>query len=92
MEPENQDYKGHYIELRAHEGDLQAFGVESESKLELFIDGKPVQYSQLPDGSYALQEYAYDWHDNLIDLAKKFVDYQETAEQIKRETSTDEEN
>ncbi len=92
MEPINQDYKGHYIELRAREDDLHAFRAESESKLELFIDNKPVRYGQLPDGSYALQEYAYDSHDNLIDLAKKFVDYQETTEQIKRETSTGEEN
>lgn len=91
MEPESQDYKGHHIELRA--SDLRTFGaeLEREPELELVIDDKPIIYGQLPDGSYALQEYAYDWQNNLIDLAKKFVDYQETSEKIKRETNIGEE-
>jgi len=93
MEPESQDYKGHHIELRARASDLRTFEaeLEREPELELIIDDKPIKYGQLPDGSYALQEYAYDWHNNLIDLAKKFVDYQETSEKIKRETNIGEE-
>jgi len=77
MEPQRQEYKGHTIELRAPEG--------REEELELLIDKQPVRYSQLPDGRYALEEYAYDWHKNLTDLARRFIDYREKAEQIRRE-------
>jgi hypothetical protein len=77
MEPQRQEYKGHTIELRAPEG--------REDELELLIDKQPVRYSQLPDGRYALEEYAYDWHKNLPDLARRFIDYREKAEQIRRE-------
>jgi hypothetical protein len=77
MEPQRQEYKGHTIELRAPEG--------REDELELLIDKQPVRYSQLPDGRYALEEYAYDWHKNLPDLAQRFIDYREKAEQIRRE-------
>lgn len=88
MESEHQDYKGHHIELRARDvGELRALGVESESGLELLIDDKPVRYGQLPDGSYALHEYAYDWSDNVMDLAKRFIDYRDTANKIRRETA-----
>jgi len=77
MEPQRQEYKGHTIELRAPEG--------REEELELLIDKQPVRYSQLPDGRYALEEYAYDWQKNLPDLARRFIDYREKAEQIRRE-------
>jgi hypothetical protein len=70
-------FQGHTIELRAPEG--------REEELELLIDKQPVRYSQLPDGRYALEEYAYDWHKNLPDLARRFIDYREKAEQIRRE-------
>jgi len=81
METEQQEYKGHNIELRKHQGGtLQSFGVENTSEPELLIDGESVQYGQLPDGSYALREYAYDWEYNLMELAKKLIDYREIAE------------
>ena len=93
MEPEQLDYKGHHIELRARNVDeLPALGVEREPQLELLIDNEPILYGQLPDGSYALEEYAYDWHDNLIDLAKKFIDYRDRAEKIRREAETGKED
>jgi hypothetical protein len=91
MEPEHQDYKGHHIELRARDvGELRAPGVEREPELELLIDDKPVRYGQLPDGSYALHEYAYDWSDNLMDLAKRFIDYRDRADKIRREAEPSE--
>lgn len=87
MEPEYLDYKGHHIQLRARDADeLRARGVERKPELELLIDDKPVRYGQLPDGSYALQEYAYDWSDNLVDLAKRFIDYRNRADKIRRDT------
>lgn len=86
MEPENQDYKGHNIELRVRDvGEIRAFGVEREPELELLIDDEPIGYNQLPDGQYFLHQYAYDWHDNLMDLGRAFIDYQEGTEKIRRE-------
>jgi hypothetical protein len=86
MEPQRQEYKGHRIELRAREADeLRAREVEREEELELLIDDQPVRYGQLPGGSYALHEYAYDWSDNLIDLAKRFIDYRDRADKVRRE-------
>ena len=96
MEPQRQEYKGHSIELRAsegHEEEVRARGGREElrategreEELELLIDNQPVRYGQLPDGRYALEEYAYDWHKNLPDLARRFIDYREKAEQIRRE-------
>ena len=78
MEQERQEYNGHRIELRARED-------RREAQPELLIDDEPIRYGQLPDGSYALHEYAYDWHDNLIDLAKRFIDYRDRANKIRRE-------
>ena len=93
MEPERQEYKGHRIELRAREGreELRAREAEREEELELLIDDEPVRYGQLPDGRYALEEYAYDWTDNLMDLARRFIDYRERAQEIRREAESGEE-
>jgi hypothetical protein len=95
MEPQRQEYKGHSIELRAPEGreEVRARGGREdvrapegrEEELELLVDNQPVRYGQLPDGRYALEEYAYDWQENLTDLARRFIDYREKAEQIRRE-------
>jgi hypothetical protein len=90
MEHENEDYKGRHIELRKrYIGESRAPEVEREaereSEIELLIDGKSVPCIRMPDGSYALQEYAYDWRDNMMDLAKKFIDYQDTADEIRRQ-------
>ncbi len=35
-------------------------------------------------GDSFLHEYAYDWRDNLVDLARGFIDYQSRAEEIRR--------
>jgi hypothetical protein len=74
MEPERQEHKGHRIELRAR-----------EAGPELLIDDEPIRYGRLPDGTYFLNEYAYDWRDNLMDLARRFIDYRDRADQIRRE-------
>jgi hypothetical protein len=93
MEPERHEYKGHRIELRAREGreELRAREAEREEELELLIDDEPVRYGQLPDGRYALEEYAYDWTDDLMDLAQRFIDYRERAEELRREAKSGEE-
>jgi hypothetical protein len=92
MKTERQEYKGHRIELRKSTADeLHAREAEGEEGLELLIDEQPVRYGRLPGGSYALHEYAYDWSDDLMDLAKRFIDYRDRAEKIRRETGPSEE-
>ena len=74
MEPERQEYDGHLIELR-----------ERDDKLELLVDNVPIRYGRLPNGKYFLHEYAYDWTDNLMQLAQRFIDYRRKANEIRRE-------
>src|SRR5215210_4911391 len=59
-----------------------------QEELELLIDDRPVRYGRLPDGRYALHEYAYDWQGDLIDLARRFIDYRDKAEEIRREAES----
>jgi hypothetical protein len=91
MEPERQEYKGHRIELRPRESLEGTRAREAErgddlelQDLELRIDEQPVRFGQLPDGRYALEEYAFDWRDDLIELARRFIDYREKAREIRR--------
>ncbi len=77
MEPVRQEHLGHRIELR-----------ERQDELELLIDNVPVRYGQLPGGLYFLREYAYDWSDNLLDLARKFIDYRRRGDEIRRERAS----
>ena len=98
MEPERQEYKGHRIELRPREGLEGARAREAEREedlelqdLELRIDEQPVRFGQLPDGRYALEEYAFDWRDDLMDLAQRYIDYRERAQEIRREAESGEE-
>ena len=93
MEPERHEYRGHNIELRAREGrEERAGAAEREGELELLIDDESVRYSQLPDGRYALEDYAYDWTDDLMDLAQRFIDYRDRADGIRREAEAGEES
>jgi hypothetical protein len=68
MKTERKEYKGRRIELREREG-----------RIELRIDDTPVPYGRLPDGRYYLNDYAYDWRDDLVELAQRFVDHQGAA-------------
>lgn len=77
MKPERKEYEGHRIEVREREG-----------KPELVIDDVVVPYGRLPNGSYFLHEYAYDWSDSLMDLAQKFLDHRRRAERVRRERSS----
>ena len=92
MATEHQDYNGHRIEIRASASrEPSAAGGASKPGRELLIDGKPIGYGQLPDGSYALHEYAYDWSHDLMDLAKRFIDHRQKADKIRREAAAREE-
>ena len=100
MEPERHEYKGHRIELRPREGREEVRAREAESTedlelrdLELLIDEQPVRFGQLPEGRYALHEYAFDWTDDLMELARRYIDHRDRAEEIQRgEAESGEEN
>lgn len=74
MALEHQEYEGHSIEVREHKG-----------KRELLIDGKAVRYGRLPNGKYAIEGNAYDWSENLTELARRYIDHKRRADKIRRE-------
>lgn len=49
--------------------------VDRGGVIELIVDGMPVPHGRHPDGTYILHDYAYDPSPNLIDLAKRWIDY-----------------
>jgi len=79
MRSERQDYEGSRIELREREG-----------RPELVIDNVTVRYNQLPNGLYFLHDYAYDWSDNLLELARKFIDYRLRVDKVRRRRDSQE--
>ncbi|WP_433005681.1 hypothetical protein [Kribbella sp. CA-294648] len=80
MGSESRDYKGHRIELASRE-ELDAV---HEEGLELRIDGEPVRYGRMPSGRYFMHDYAYDWTDDLFDLAERRIDYEAEAAKVRR--------
>ncbi len=78
MEQGPEEYKGYRIELRSAQ-------TEREAEPELLIDGEPIRYGQLPDGQYYLEEYAYDWRQDLMDLARRFIDYRSKTKEVRRQ-------
>ena len=82
MEPRREEYQGHVIELREARGARArsraqgSAATDDDERPELVIDDEPIRYLQLPDGSYALRDYAYDWTGDLVELARRFIDYQ----------------
>jgi hypothetical protein len=74
MKAERQEYEGHVIELR-----------KRDDREELLIDNTLVHYGQLLGGLYFLHDYAYDWSDNLVELARKFMDYRRKVENIRKD-------
>jgi hypothetical protein len=64
MKPEYQEFQGHRIAVRERRGTV-----------ELLIDDVPVSYGRLPSGQFFLDDYAYDWQGDLIDLARRYVSY-----------------
>lgn len=77
MKPEHHDYEGRRIALKDRQG-----------KRELLIDDQPVRYGQLPNGEYFLHDYAYDWSDNLVEVARRFIKYRQRVDKVRQERSS----
>lgn len=72
MKAQRQEFKGHIIEVRP-----------GKDIPELLINNVLVGYGRLPDGSYFLDDYAYDWSDDLIEVARRYIDYRERSAKIR---------
>jgi hypothetical protein len=57
---------------------------EQGGDVDLLIDDEPIPYGKLPDGQYFLHENAYSWSDDLVDLARRLIDYRSRTDQIRR--------
>lgn len=68
MRPESTEYKSHRIAV-VKEGD----------KLVPVLDGRRLRYGQFPDGLYYLEDYAFDWSEDLEELVRKYVDHLDRA-------------
>ena len=75
MQPTTENYQGHEIQVRAR----PAAHADSDSPAdaELIIDNEAVPYGQLPSGQYYLHETAYEWSEDLLELARRLVDYRQ---------------
>jgi hypothetical protein len=61
---------------REHHGSLIEIAAR-DGKHELRIDGKQHRFGRLPTGKYFLHDYAYDWHDDLMEVAARYVEHRE---------------
>jgi hypothetical protein len=73
MQPKTAEHRGRRIELRDQRG-----------RPQLLIDGKALRLGQLPSGKFYLKEYAFDWADEPVDLAKRYIDFRQRVEEVKR--------
>lgn len=80
MKPKREDHKGHRVELREREG-----------KPELLIDNIPMAHRRLRNGQYYLDKYAFDWTDDLMELAKRFIEHRSKVEKIRSKRRSDKE-
>jgi hypothetical protein len=79
MKPERREYRGHRIELRPPDDESLRASATPEETLELLIDDEPIRHGRFPDGLFFLEDYAYDWSDDLLDVATKLIDYRQRA-------------
>jgi hypothetical protein len=83
MADDYREYNGHRIEVRERTSAPEREGTDSaETAFDLIIDGAPTEYGQLPDGTFYLEEYAYDPAGSLVEVASKYVDYRDRAERV----------
>jgi hypothetical protein len=51
---------------------------------DLLIDGEPIRYGRFADGQFFLYAHAYDPSDDLAELARRFIDHRDRAEDVRR--------
>lgn len=76
MTAEYQEHEGHRIEIRERDG-----------RPELLIDDVPVAYGRLPNGQLFLDRYAYDWTDDLLELARRYITYRRRVMEVQAKRS-----
>ena len=87
MVTRREEYRGHVIEVRDPAGttsDAERAGPHGPGDVgypDLLIDDCPVPYGRLPSGRYFIAEYAYDWREDLVDVARGLLDYESKADE-----------
>ncbi|MER6815469.1 hypothetical protein ABT299_39895 [Spirillospora sp. NPDC000708] len=85
-------YRDHVIEIRPRVEESRttpndsagpALSDTSQAPVELLIDGEPVSYGTLFDGSLYLPENAYTQGGDLEELAEKLIDYRDRARAVR---------
>jgi hypothetical protein len=80
-------------EPREHEGQHKGRRVEMRTPASgeqvLLVDGQPLAHGRLPDGQYFLRDYAYDWSDDLTELATRWIDYVDRVDAARRAAAED---
>ena len=61
----------------------------SRNSDELLIDDEPVSYGRLFDGSLLLPENAYEWGDDLLELAERLIDYRDKTQEVRRRNGSE---
>ena len=78
-------YKDHRIEVRDRPTpDPGTARSGPGHDVELLIDGEPVPHGVMADGQYFLDENAYEWGEELPDLARRLIDYRDRADHARR--------
>jgi hypothetical protein len=80
MQQTSESYRDRRIDVRAPDG----AAAQPAGDVEVFIDDEPIPYGRLVDGEYFLHENAYDWGDDLGELARRLVDHRERAAEVRR--------
>jgi hypothetical protein len=60
--------------------EVRASGRAVRRDPELLVDGEPVAYGRLFDGTYFIPEHAYEWADDLETLGRNLVRYRERTQ------------
>jgi hypothetical protein len=95
MEPTIRRHRNHVIELRPSRAVARpspaspttapgfppvAASPPEPAPIEVLIDGEPVGHGRLADGSLYMDENAYEWGDDLAELAEKLIDYRDRTQ------------
>jgi hypothetical protein len=71
---DEREYLGHTYEITpAESADAGAGG-------EVRIDGERHAYGRLPDGSYFISDYAYDWQGDVEAVVRRYIETQAGSE------------
>jgi len=84
MEQRHESYRGHDIVVAPGAEKAIAEASEGQAEPAVYIDEEPVVAVRDSAGGYIAAGFAYAPQDDLVDLAKRIVDYREAIEEADR--------